>query len=82
VIISPSTLSRTLIPLERDGLIESKPNSKRGKQVRLTVAGVSALHNAIPYWQKAQEKFVEQVGAAAWTELNETLAAIVVATRR
>lgn len=82
LIMSPSTLSRTLVPLERDGLIEVTSNGKRGKLVRLTAAGKSALLHAVPYWQKAQEKFLEQAGADAWTELNEKLAGIVSATRR
>ncbi len=82
LIMSPSTLSRTLIPLERDGLIDITSNGKRGKLVRLTPAGESALNHAVPYGQKAQEKFLEQVGVAAWTELNEGLAGLVSATRR
>ena len=82
LIMAPSTLSRTLIPLERDGLIDITSNGKRGKLVRLTAAGENALNNAVPYWQKAQEKFLEQAGAVAWTELNERLAGIVAATRR
>ena len=82
LIMSPSTLSRTLIPLERDGLIDLTANDKRGKLVRLTAAGESALHHTIPYWQKAQDKFLEQAGAAAWAELNERLAGLVAATRR
>jgi DNA-binding MarR family transcriptional regulator len=82
LLMAPSTLSRTLIPLERDGLIDITSNGKRGKLVRLTTAGESALHNAVPYWQKAQEKFREQAGGAAWAELNERLAGIVAATRR
>jgi DNA-binding MarR family transcriptional regulator len=36
LIMAPSTLSRTLIPLERDGLIDITSNGKRGKLVRLT----------------------------------------------
>jgi DNA-binding MarR family transcriptional regulator len=82
LVMSPSTLSRTLLPLERDGLIESTSSGKRGKLVRLTAAGERALHNVIPYWQKAQDKFLGQVGATAWTELNERLAGLVAATRR
>jgi DNA-binding MarR family transcriptional regulator len=82
LIMAPSTLSRTLIPLERDGLIDITSNGKRGKLVRLTAAGESALGGAVPYWQKAQEKFLEQVGAAAWTDLNERLAGIIATTRR
>jgi DNA-binding MarR family transcriptional regulator len=54
LIMSPSTLSRTLMPLERDGLIAITSNGKRGKLVRLTAAGESALLHAVPYWQKAQ----------------------------
>jgi hypothetical protein len=50
--------------------------------VRLTAAGESALHQAVPYWQKAQETFLEQAGDAAWAELNERLAGLVAATRR
>lgn len=80
--MSPSTLSRTLVPLERDGLIDITSNGKRGKLVRLTTNGETALINAVPYWQKAQEKFLEQVGDTAWTELNEKLAGIIAATRR
>lgn len=82
LLMAPSTLSRTLIPLERDGLIDITANGKRGKLVRLTAAGESALHQAVPYWQKAQETFLEQAGAAAWAELNERLAGLVAATRR
>jgi DNA-binding MarR family transcriptional regulator len=82
LIMSPSTLSRTLSPLERDGLIDITSSGKRGKLVRLTAAGESALLNAVPYWQKAQEKFLEQVGATPWTELNERLADLIAATRR
>ena len=82
LIMSPSTLSRTLIPLERDGLIEIVSNGRRGKLVRLTAAGETALRNAVPYWRKAQEKFLEQTGAVAWKELNEKLSGLVAATRR
>jgi DNA-binding MarR family transcriptional regulator len=80
--MSPSTLSRTLVPLERDGLLDIVSNGKRGKLVRLSTAGENALTQAVPYWQKAQEKFLEQAGGAAWAELNERLAGIVAATRR
>lgn len=82
LIMSPSTLSRTLVPLERDGLIDIISSGKRGKLVRLTADGEVALANAVPYWQRAQEKFLEQAGAATWMELNEKLADIVAATQR
>ena len=82
LIMSPSTLSRTLMPLERDGLIESVASGRRGKLVRLTEAGETALRHAVPYWQKAQERFLEQAGGDAWMDLNARLAGLVAATRR
>jgi DNA-binding MarR family transcriptional regulator len=82
LVMSPSTLSRTLTPLERDGLVESDPSGKRGKLVRLTAQGEQALLDVMPYWQKAQEKFTALLGASAWTDLNERLAKAVAAIRR
>ena len=82
LVMSPSTLSRTLHLLERHGLIESSPSGKRGKLVRLTATGEQALLAAAPYWQKAQETFVALVGAAAWADLNARLASTVTATRK
>jgi DNA-binding MarR family transcriptional regulator len=81
LLTSPSTLSRTLVPLERDGLVEHSPHGKRGKVVRLTGQGEHALLAAMPYWQKAQEKFTALVGTSAWTDLNERLAKTVAAIR-
>lgn len=80
--LSPSTLSRTLILLEQQGLIENMVRGKRGKLVRLTPEGEQALLAALPYWQKAQDKFIRQVGASTWAELNHRLAGTVAATRR
>ena len=82
VVMSPSTLSRTLILLERDGFVDSTSLDKRGKLVHLNTAGEKALLAAVPYWQQAQEKFIEQVGASIWSELNERLAETVAATRK
>ena len=82
VVMSPSTLSRTLIPLARDGLIETTSHGKRGKLVCLTAEGEKALLAAVPYWQKAQEKFIGQVGTSAWAEINKRLARTVAAIRK
>jgi len=81
LVLSPSTLSRTIRPLERDGLVTVQPSGKRGKTVKLTAAGRQALRNATPYWQKAQQKFVNLVGAEAWEELTVRLARTVALTR-
>ncbi len=81
LVLSPSTLSRNIRPLERDGLIATRDAGKRGKSVRLTARGRKALLKALPYWQKAQERFTGLVGVTAWAELSGHLAATVAATR-
>ena len=81
LMLSPSTLSRNLKPLERDGLIAVTDNNKRGKTVRLTGAGSQALLDAVPYWQRAQSKFTELVGSDSWQELSVRLAQTVSALR-
>jgi DNA-binding MarR family transcriptional regulator len=81
LVLSPSTLSRNLQPLERDGLIETYSAGKRGRFVRLTPQGRGALINAVPYWRRAQEKFTGLIGAQAWEELTQRLAATLAATR-
>ncbi|MFQ5937056.1 MAG: MarR family winged helix-turn-helix transcriptional regulator [Acidiferrobacterales bacterium] len=81
LVLSPSTLSRNIRPLERDGLIEIRDAGKRGKLIRLTARGRKALLKALPYWQKAQERFTGLVGVTAWAKLSKHLAATVTATR-
>jgi DNA-binding MarR family transcriptional regulator len=82
LVTSPSTLSRNLQPLERDGLIHTASKGRQGKLVRLTTKGTEALEGAEPYWQRAQEKFVTLIGAQAWADLNRRLGATVAATTR
>jgi DNA-binding MarR family transcriptional regulator len=81
LVLSPSTLSRNILPLERDGLVETDYSGKRGKSVRLTARGRKALLHALPYWQKAQARFTQLVGAGAWKELSKHLATTVTAAR-
>ena len=81
MMLSPSTLSRNLGPLQRDGLINIKATGKRGKSVSLTAAGRKALLDAFPYWQQAQAKFTALVGASAWSKLSRQLATATNAAR-
>lgn len=72
--ISPSTLTRTLRPLEAEGLIESfaDPQNKRTRRAKLTPAGRARTRAAFAAWKKAQAeaaatvppKLVNQVLAA------------------
>jgi DNA-binding MarR family transcriptional regulator len=81
MMLSPSTLSRNLGPLQRDGLVDVRPAGKRGKNVSLTAAGRNALSDAFPYWQEAQARFTALVGASAWSKLSRQLAMTTSAAR-
>ena len=81
LIVSPSTLSRTIRPLERDGLVRASGGGRRGKCVKLTRRGRAALIAAIPYWEKAQQEFTGLVGTDNWDVLSERLASAVSAVQ-
>ena len=77
LVTSPSTLSRSILPLQRDGYLEVKSDGGRGKIVTLTAKGHEKLLEVTPYWQKAQAKFLDLVGEASWQELSQRLAGMV-----
>jgi DNA-binding MarR family transcriptional regulator len=81
LMLSPSTLSRNLRPLQRDGLVDIRHTGKRGKSVSLTSVGKKALFDAFPYWQKAQEEFIALVGANTWSTLSRQIAKTTSAAR-
>ncbi len=79
--LSPSTLTRNLLPLERDGLIKKSKRGKRGKLLGLTRKGAKALEKSVPYWAKAQQKFTDLIGGHEWEDLRARLASTVRALR-
>lgn len=81
LLLSPSTLSRNLRPLEREGLVALNDAGKRGKSVALTQKGRQALRDAFPYWREAQSKFTALVGASTWSKLSRELAKTTTAAR-
>lgn len=61
--LDPSTLSRTLRPLEIDALIEifTDPRNRRLRRVRLTAEGRGRLREGMQAWRKAQAAAVSVV---------------------
>ena len=59
--LDPSTLSRNLRGLERDGLIEIATVEKdlRRRAVWLTESGLRRLHGALPAWRATQARIAE-----------------------
>ena len=73
--MDPTSLNRTLKPLQRDGLIEEKadPDDKRVRLISLTKAGLSTLPDAIKLWKSAQQHVVSDLGSSAVSDLNRHL---------
>jgi DNA-binding MarR family transcriptional regulator len=62
-----TSIIRALAPLERDGLIDSRPGAdKRVRIVSVTSKGRKLIENAEPEWRQAQEALMETVGEDRW----------------
>src|SRR6476661_7204635 len=59
LVMDRTTLGRTMLPLERDGLIriEDGPVDRRSKELHLTRAGAERLRVARKLWSEAQTEF-------------------------
>src|SRR5216110_3032553 len=66
LVMDRTTLGRTMLPLERDGLIvvESAAADRRSKELHLTPAGSARLRAGFKLWTKAQQQFENAFGAS------------------
>ena len=62
MVMDPTSLTRTLRPLEREGLVVFKPSrsDRRMRALHLTAAGRRTFENAKPAWARTQ-RFIESV---------------------
>ncbi|MBI5440871.1 MAG: winged helix-turn-helix transcriptional regulator [Deltaproteobacteria bacterium] len=78
-----TTLTRNLVPLQRRGLIRDAEGSDPPfRTLRLTEAGEALLQEALPYWQKLQERLVASLGAERAEQLRTELRDLAAATER
>lgn len=71
LVMDRTTLTRNLVPLERDGLVRSERGpDRRERYVRVTPAGRRALAQAFPLWREAQAQVMTAIGHAAWNALR------------
>jgi DNA-binding MarR family transcriptional regulator len=62
-----TSITRALAPLERDGLIDSRPGAdKRIRIVSVTSKGRKLIENTEPEWRQAQKALMEIVGEDRW----------------
>jgi DNA-binding MarR family transcriptional regulator len=63
--MDPTTLNRTLKPLEVQGLLSTAPDDRdrRARCIRLTAAGRDRLVQAMPLWRAADDELRRTLGA-------------------
>jgi DNA-binding MarR family transcriptional regulator len=77
--MDPTTLTRNLRPLIRDGLVVHEPDrrDRRVRCVSLSVAGREAYDSARPLWRAAQNQITAVIGdvetSALHTQLDKVL---------
>jgi DNA-binding MarR family transcriptional regulator len=75
LIMDPTTLTRSLRPLARQGLVAMKPDrrDRRLRCLHLTAKGRAAFNTAIPAWKRAQRHVEEALGGPEAAALNAAL---------
>jgi DNA-binding MarR family transcriptional regulator len=78
LVMDRTTLGRTMLPLERDGLITITDGTldRRRKELRLTRAGAGRLAAAFKLWSEAQMHFAAAFGAERALNLRQELHAL------
>ncbi len=73
--MDPTSLNRTLKPLQRDKLVAEKTdsNDKRVRLISLTKGGLSILPDAIKLWKSAQQQITSSLGSTTVVGLNRHL---------
>lgn len=79
--LDPTTLSRNLRRLERDGLIRISPapDDRRVKLVSLTPKGEQRIAEAFPLWTRAQQRVAEALGPELTASLLDDFEAVMAA---
>lgn len=82
LVMDRTSLYRTLTPIVRQGWVEIQPDgTRRSKVATLTEAGGKALVAAVPAWEAAQTRVVDELGSPAWRNLQSTLERLVLLTK-
>jgi|SRR5215831_18723407 len=81
LVFERTSLYRALEPLRRQRLVTFSAASGRAKAVALTTQGRKRTAAAFPRWQAAQDAFLAEYGATAWSSLASELINVVRSTR-
>jgi DNA-binding MarR family transcriptional regulator len=83
LVMDRTTLGRTILPLQRDGLIAVAPGraDRRSKELRVTDAGSARLRAAFKLWSGAQARFESAFGAKRTAALRALLREVTTSER-
>ena len=75
LMMDPTTLTRTLRPLERRKLVAvaASREDRRRRGVVLTASGQALFREAVPLWRKAQARIAELIGERGFDSLDKSL---------
>jgi len=79
LVMDRTTLGRTMLPLERDGLISIKDGTsdRRSKELAVTKKGTVRLQRAAKLWTDAQKTFEGRFGVGRAADLRNILHEVV-----
>src|SRR5215831_679116 len=80
LVMDRTTLGRTMLPLERVGLIVIKDGTldRRSKELAVTKTGIDRLQRAAGLWVQAQKGFDDRFGVGRAADLRRLLNEVVV----
>jgi DNA-binding MarR family transcriptional regulator len=74
MVMDRTSITRALAPLERDGLVHSRPGAdKRIRIVSVTNKGRKLVEDAEPKWRLAQEALIGMIGEHRWRAMRAVL---------
>jgi DNA-binding MarR family transcriptional regulator len=74
MVMDRTSVTRALVPLERDGLVRSGPGSdRRTRIILLTKKGAKLLAGAQPRWDEAQKTLLKLIGGQRWSIMRGLL---------
>ncbi len=78
LVMDRTTLGRTMLPLERDGLIAVREGSvdRRSKELAVTKAGAERLQRAAKLWVEAQKEFEKRFDPRRAADLRGLLSEV------
>lgn len=80
--LDPSTMTRTLAPMEREGFVASQPGEdRRVRELALTPKGHRKLAEGGRLWASAQKKLRDKIGSERFDRMIEDMGEILVALR-